>query len=98
MQMSFVRLNHSADRRSLAIFDRKVIAHLGALRLVILRGNGNNRCRNRRESRNFGAFRPVLYLAMGKYGCRKGRLYPKENGAQLGRDPSKNGSSKSPVL
>ena len=37
-------------------------------------------------------------LATGKYGCRKVRVYPAECGEQLGRDPSKNGSSKSLVL
>ena len=34
----------------------------------------------------------------GKYGCRGVRVYPTECGEQLGRDPSKNGSSKSLVL
>ena len=33
-------------------------------------------------------------LATGKYGCREVRVYPTECGEQLGRDPSKNGSSK----
>ena len=37
-------------------------------------------------------------LVTGKYGCRKVRVYPAECGEQLGRDPSKNGSSKSLVL
>ena len=35
---------------------------------------------------------------MGKYGCAKVRVYPVECGEQLGRDPSKIGSSKSLVL
>ena len=38
------------------------------------------------------------FLATGKYGCRKVRVYPAECGEQLGRDPSKKGSSKSLVL
>ena len=37
-------------------------------------------------------------LATGKYGCRKARVCPAECGQQLGRDPSKHGSSKSLVL
>ena len=37
-------------------------------------------------------------LATGKYGCRKGQVYPAECGEELGRDPLKNGSSKSLVL
>ena len=41
--------------------------------------------------------RPLDFLATGKYGCRKVRVYPAECGEQLGRDPSKNGSSKSLV-
>ena len=40
----------------------------------------------------------VLLLATGKYGCRKVRVYPAESGEQLGRDPSKNGTSKFLVL
>ena len=39
-----------------------------------------------------------LFLATGKYGCRKVRVYPTECSEQLGRDPSKIGSSKSLVL
>ena len=34
-------------------------------------------------------------LATGKYGCTEVRVYPAECGEQLGRDPSKIGSSKS---
>ena len=37
-------------------------------------------------------------LATGKYGCTEVRVYPTECSKQLGRDPSKNGSSKSFVL
>ena len=37
-------------------------------------------------------------LATGKYGCRKVRVYPTECGQQLGRSPSKLGSSKSLVF
>ena len=37
-------------------------------------------------------------LVKGKYRCRKVRVYPAECGEQLGRDPSKNGSSKSLVF
>ena len=37
-------------------------------------------------------------LATGKHGCRKLRVYPGEWGEQLGKDPSKIGSSKSLVL
>ena len=40
----------------------------------------------------------MYILATGKYGCRKVRVYPAECGKQLGRDPSKNGISKSLVL
>ena len=40
----------------------------------------------------------AVCLATGKYGCRKVRVYPAECGEQLGRDLSKNGSSKSLVL
>ena len=39
-----------------------------------------------------------LKLATGKYGCTEVRVYPAECGEQLGRDPSKIGSSKSLVL
>ena len=39
-----------------------------------------------------------LLLGQGKYGCRKVRVYPTECGQQVGRDPSKNGNSKSLVL
>ena len=46
--------------------------------------------------------RPLVHqvqkLATGKYGCRKVQVYPAECAEQLGRDPSKNGSSKSLVL
>ena len=37
-------------------------------------------------------------LAEGKYGCHQVQVYPAECGEQLGRDPSKIGSSKSLVL
>ena len=37
-------------------------------------------------------------LATGKYGCTEVRVYPAECGEQIGRDPSKIGSSKSLVL
>ena len=40
---------------------------------------------------------PKSILAKGKYGCTEVRVYPAECGEQLGRDPSKTGSSKSPV-
>ena len=40
----------------------------------------------------------AIFLAAEKYGFRKVRLYPTECGEQLGRDPSKHGSSKSLVL
>ena len=39
-----------------------------------------------------------LVLATGKYGCIEVRVYPAECGEQLGRDPSKIGSSESLVL
>ena len=39
-----------------------------------------------------------MFSATGKYGCTKVRVYPAECDKQLGRDPSKNGSSKSLVL
>ena len=38
------------------------------------------------------------HLATGKHGCREVRVYPTECGEQLGKDPSKNGSSKSLLL
>ena len=42
--------------------------------------------------------KPVLTFGLGKYGCRKVQVHPAESGEQLGRDPSKIGSSKSLVL
>ena len=39
-----------------------------------------------------------ISLPRGKYGCTEVRVYPAECGQQLGRDPSKIGSSKSLVL
>ena len=35
---------------------------------------------------------------MGKYGCRKVRVYPAECSEQLGRDPSKNGRLQIPIF
>ena len=37
--------------------------------------------------------RNLATLTTGKYGCRKVRVYPAECDEQIGKDPSKNGSS-----
>ena len=51
------------------------------------------------EKADFGSpARNRKKMATGKYGCREVRVYPTECGEQLGRDPSKNGKSKSLVL
>ena len=55
MGINFVPFNRRENRRSLANFDHKEIAHLGALEVAILRGSGKNRRRNRRGSSNVGA-------------------------------------------
>ena len=61
--IKFVPFNRRENRRSLAIFFAKEIAHLGALKnRAILRGSGENRRRNRRESRDFGALYMVTML------------------------------------
>ena len=57
MGSSFVHFNRRENRRSLAIFDRKDIVHLGAQKMAILRGSGENRHHNRKESCDFGALR-----------------------------------------
>ena len=53
--IKFVPFNRRENRRSLAIFFAKEIASWGLKNRAILRGSGENRRRNRRESRDFGA-------------------------------------------
>ena len=55
MGIGFVRFNRRANRRSLAIFRRKKITHLGALNIANFARSGKNHRRNRRETRDFGA-------------------------------------------
>ena len=58
MRISFAHVDRRENRRSLAMSDRKEIAHLEALEIAILRGSGKSRRRNRRESRDhFGALK-----------------------------------------
>ena len=77
----FVPFNRRENRRSLAIFDRKEIAHLGALKIAILQGSSKNRRRNRRDSRDFGAlsFYSVLSF-LGFFFFEKGRKTTKKQG------------------
>ena len=56
MGIRFAHCKRRENRRSLAILDRKEIAHLGAIKnRAILRGERKNRRHNRRESRDFDA-------------------------------------------
>ena len=62
VRINFAHTNRGDNRPSLAIFDRKAIAHLGGLEIHRnLAGSGKNR-RNCRESRDFRAFRSVIIL------------------------------------
>ena len=55
--IKFVPFNRRENRLSLAIFFAKEIAHLGALKIArFCGGSGENRRRNRRESRDFGVY------------------------------------------